>query len=124
MITALEGWTQEIPTPHTTSETKHNPIGVPSIMPGSSAPGFVDPSGDPSGSPSDIPTKYPYPVPTINPEIVPSETTTIYPSRVPKELKSAKIRNMLIEYPSGYPAGATITIQAVKPSSNPRDYTI
>ena len=96
--------TKEIPTPPTTSEPNHNPIGPPSSAPGISAPGFGDPSGDPSGSTSDNTTNYPSPVTIINPPSVPSKTTDSGLSEIPtkdlshvtKDLSSAKPSNMLI----------------------------
>ena len=68
----------------TTSEPNHDPRGVPSSMPGRSAPGFLYSSWGPSGITSGKPTKYPSPVTIIKPCSVPSETPTKYPSRVPK----------------------------------------
>ena len=48
-----DGGTQEIPTPQTTSDPKHNPRGAPSSVPDRPAPVFEETSRDPSGSPSD-----------------------------------------------------------------------
>ena len=87
VIRAPEVGAQEIPTPQkvvsiksvrwrqqhrhlTNSEPNHNPIGVPSRVPGILAPVFEDSSGDPSVSPSDNSTEDPSPVPIINPASV------------------------------------------------------
>ena len=97
------------------------PIGFPrdmtSIIPVSS--GFVDSNFDTIGSTSDKPTKDPSPMPIINPSILTSETPTNDPSHVPKELKSDKPRNMLMEYSSGDPTCAPSTMPYDKPSSKP-----
>ena len=108
----------------TTSDTNHNPRGAPISTTGSSAPGFVDSSGDPSGSTSDKPTRDTSPVTTIKIDSVPSETPTKYIYQVTKEFTSANPRNRLMEYPSGYPTGAPRNMPTVKPSSKRRYQTI
>ena len=72
VIKALEGGTQEIPIPQTTSDPNHEPRGVPVSMTSRSDPVFGESGGDPSGNPSDNPTKYPSPVSIINPDRVKS----------------------------------------------------
>ena len=82
----------------TASYPKHKPRGAPSSMSGSSAPGFGDSSGDTRGIPSDNPNKYTSTVTIIRPYSGPIENTTKYHSHVPKDNKSAKPSNMLMEY--------------------------
>ena len=83
-------------------------------MPGISAPGFGESSGDPSEIPTDKPTTYPYPVSIIKPAILPSEIPTKDLSHMTKELEISKQRNMLMEYPIGYKTGAPSTISSYK----------
>ena len=93
----------------------------------STNPEFLYSSRDPSGSTSDNPAKYPSPMLIIKQDSVPSETPTKENSHVTKEFTSSKPIKMLIEYPSGYQTGATITIPnenpGSKPRAHPRSYT-
>ena len=85
-------------------------------MAGRSAPRFGHLSGYPSGSTSDNPTEDPFPVPIINPSSVLSETTTKYHYNATEQIPSANKSNMLIEYLSEDPTGATITTPIDKES--------
>ena len=92
-------------------------------MPSISDPRVGYSSGEPSVSTSDKPTTYTSLVKIMKPDIVLNENPTKDPSHVPKELPIYKQRNMLIEYPSGYPIGAPRNIPNEKKSSNPRSQT-
>ena len=68
--------------------------------------------------------KYPYIVSILNTASVPGEIPTKDPSHLLKEFLSAKWRNLLMEYPIGYPTDATSIMSTKNPSSNPRAHPI
>ena len=79
---------------------------------------------DPSGIISDKPTKDTSTVQIIKPSSGQSENPNIYPSHVLRKFKNIKPRNMLMEYPSGYPTGDTSTMPTENLSSMPRYHPI
>ena len=108
----------------TASELNQNPRGALSSIPDISCPEFGYSSGHPSGSPSGKPTIDTYPVTITKTSIVPIETLTKDNYHMKKYFPSDKSSNMLMEYPSGYPIGATSTIQNYKSRPKPREEPI